>query len=64
MSILTFMVGVVLGMCAAFFMIGTTRPSRENEIYMDGFNAGQKSMQEYNPTDWEKNIIKRFERVD
>lgn len=43
-AIIAFIVGAVIGMAFVLFMIGAKSKEKENEIYMEGFNAGYQSM--------------------
>ena len=40
--IIGFIIGVLVGTIVALFIVGATRVSRENEIYMEGYLEGKK----------------------
>jgi len=47
MTGLSFILGTLAGVSAALFITGATRTSKENEIYMEGYNAGKADKLEY-----------------
>ena len=47
MTGLSFVLGTLAGVSAALFIAGATRTSKENEIYMEGYNAGKADRLEY-----------------
>lgn len=47
MTGLSFILGVLIGSTAALLIAGATQTSRENEMYMEGFNAGKADKLEY-----------------
>ena len=47
MTGLSFILGTLTGVTIALFIAGTTRTNKENELYMEGYNAGKADKLEY-----------------
>ena len=47
MTGLSFILGALAGTTIALFITGATRTSKENELYMEGYNAGKADKLEY-----------------
>lgn len=47
MTGLLFILGALAGVATVLFIAGATRTSKENELYMEGYNAGKADKLEY-----------------
>ena len=47
MTGLSFILGTLAGVTIALFITGATRTNKENELYMEGYNAGKADKLEY-----------------
>ena len=47
MTGLSFILGILTGVTIALFITGATRTNKENELYMEGYNAGKADKLEY-----------------
>ena len=45
--VLAFLLGAFTGSVTAFFIAGATQANKENEYYMEGFNAGKADKLDY-----------------